>query len=107
MKDNTTQKKIEAILKRNFVPFKLQDVLLIIAITNQFRRSGYDMTDIQVTEFLMNEKNMELIKKNGLTNTIEAMRLMKLGTILRPKKPGRNEPCSCGSGKKYKRCCLK
>lgn len=22
-----------------------------------------------------------------------------------PTKPGRNEPCSCGSGKKYKRCC--
>jgi SWIM/SEC-C metal-binding protein len=21
------------------------------------------------------------------------------------KKPGRNEPCSCGSGKKYKNCC--
>lgn len=21
------------------------------------------------------------------------------------KKPGRNEPCACGSGKKYKRCC--
>jgi tetratricopeptide (TPR) repeat protein len=21
-------------------------------------------------------------------------------------KPGRNEPCPCGSGKKYKRCCL-
>ena len=21
-------------------------------------------------------------------------------------KPGRNEPCSCGSGKKYKQCCL-
>lgn len=20
-------------------------------------------------------------------------------------KPGRNDPCSCGSGKKYKRCC--
>jgi uncharacterized protein len=25
----------------------------------------------------------------------------------REKKPGRNEPCSCGSGKKYKVCCLK
>ncbi len=23
------------------------------------------------------------------------------------KKPGRNEPCPCGSGKKYKKCCLK
>lgn len=22
------------------------------------------------------------------------------------KKQGRNEPCACGSGKKYKRCCL-
>ena len=21
------------------------------------------------------------------------------------KKPGRNEPCACGSGKKYKKCC--
>ena len=21
--------------------------------------------------------------------------------------PGRNDPCSCGSGKKYKQCCLK
>ncbi|MGE9896430.1 SEC-C metal-binding domain-containing protein, partial [Anaerovoracaceae bacterium SGI.195] len=21
------------------------------------------------------------------------------------KKPGRNDPCPCGSGKKYKKCC--
>jgi uncharacterized protein len=24
----------------------------------------------------------------------------------RPRKPGRNDPCPCGSGKKYKKCCL-
>lgn len=24
-----------------------------------------------------------------------------------PRKPGRNEPCPCGSGRKYKKCCLK
>jgi hypothetical protein len=23
-----------------------------------------------------------------------------------PPKPGRNEPCHCGSGRKYKHCCL-
>jgi len=23
-----------------------------------------------------------------------------------PAKPGRNEPCTCGSGRKYKQCCL-
>ena len=27
-------------------------------------------------------------------------------TIRVEKKPGRNEPCPCGSGKKYKKCCI-
>ncbi len=29
----------------------------------------------------------------------------KSETIVKPKKIGRNEPCPCGSGKKYKYCC--
>jgi len=28
-------------------------------------------------------------------------------TIIKPKETGRNEPCPCGSGKKYKKCCMK
>ena len=28
-------------------------------------------------------------------------------TLIAEKKPGRNEPCICGSGKKYKKCCGK
>ncbi len=31
----------------------------------------------------------------------------KTKTIIKDKVPGRNEPCSCGSGKKYKKCCGK
>lgn len=31
----------------------------------------------------------------------------KSGTIVKDKKIGRNEPCPCGSGKKYKQCCGK
>ena len=27
-------------------------------------------------------------------------------TIVKDKKIGRNEPCPCGSGKKYKKCCI-
>ena len=27
-------------------------------------------------------------------------------TIVKDKKVGRNEPCPCGSGKKYKKCCI-
>jgi preprotein translocase subunit SecA len=30
----------------------------------------------------------------------------KAGTVRNAKKkPGRNDPCPCGSGKKYKKCC--
>ncbi|MDK2807723.1 MAG: hypothetical protein PWP24_456 [Clostridiales bacterium] len=29
----------------------------------------------------------------------------KSGTIVKEKKVGRNDPCPCGSGKKYKKCC--
>lgn len=29
----------------------------------------------------------------------------KSGTVVKPKKIGRNDPCPCGSGKKYKKCC--
>ena len=31
----------------------------------------------------------------------------KSGTIVIGRKVGRNEPCPCGSGKKYKYCCMK
>jgi SWIM/SEC-C metal-binding protein len=31
--------------------------------------------------------------------------LNKEGTVRLEKTPSRNDPCSCGSGKKYKKCC--
>ncbi len=31
----------------------------------------------------------------------------KVGTIVKGKQPGRNDPCTCGSGLKYKKCCGK
>lgn len=29
----------------------------------------------------------------------------KVQQVIKPAAPGRNDPCSCGSGKKYKKCC--
>ncbi len=29
----------------------------------------------------------------------------KVQTVVKPDEPGRNDPCPCGSGKKYKKCC--
>ena len=45
---------------------------------------------------LSEEERKALYKKQKLS-----------GTVVKAKKIGRNDPCPCGSGKKYKKCCGK
>ena len=46
-------------------------------------------------------KNMVDAKADWLYNLPQK----KSGTVVKPHKVGRNDPCPCGSGKKYKHCC--
>ena len=48
----------------------------------------------QWDSILTDEKRKEITKEQRLS-----------GTVIKPKEPGRNDPCPCGSGKKYKKCC--
>jgi uncharacterized protein len=48
----------------------------------------------QWDELLTEEKRKEITKEQRLS-----------GTVVKDKEPGRNDPCTCGSGKKYKKCC--
>jgi hypothetical protein len=41
-----------------------------------------------------------------LAERVERLRLARLARAASESKVGRNDPCPCGSGKKYKRCCL-
>lgn len=44
-------------------------------------------------------------KENGEWRFLDAQRV-QIGTYRRPEpKIGRNDPCACGSGKKFKKCC--
>lgn len=45
-----------------------------------------------------NEDDFEELGEDGLTE--------ETGPFLAPSKTGRNDPCPCGSGKKFKKCCL-
>jgi uncharacterized protein YecA (UPF0149 family) len=47
------------------------------------------------------------ITDDDLRFLIEAIIEAKPEEIEKEPEPGRNAPCSCGSGKKYKKCCLK
>ena len=45
-------------------------------------------------------------KKGAVESIVELTTLLKKGTTFKKDKtPSRNEPCICGSGKKYKKCC--
>lgn len=47
-----------------------------------------------------------VIDKDGTENISELdIFINKPKTIVVDKTPNRNDPCSCGSGKKYKKCC--
>jgi uncharacterized protein YecA (UPF0149 family) len=58
------------------------------------------------------EEVEELAERSGLDpaddDTVRSRADLELtadGPRLRPWPPGRNEPCWCGSGRKYKKCC--
>jgi SWIM/SEC-C metal-binding protein len=76
---------------------------LALVVTSEARR--------QEVEALV--AGADLYAKVSVDNTDEAVEsiaaltalLNKGSTVNEDKTPARNDPCSCGSGKKYKKCC--
>lgn len=63
------------------------------------KAAGYDMTSQQGIANFMAAYNQTLLPSDDMSES---------GTIVsRQPRIGRNEPCPCGSGKKYKKCCLR
>ena len=50
--------------------------------------------------------NYENENDEGHSNFFEELKNLKLEPFITDKKINRNDPCPCGSGKKYKKCCL-
>lgn len=74
-----------------------------IELSVDFEKLYYNMHEAQAdylynlpqwTEILGEEKMKEIEKKQR-----------KSKTIVKGEQPGRNDPCPCGSNKKYKKCC--
>jgi preprotein translocase subunit SecA len=79
-----------------------------------FREMVYVIKE-RVTEFIMKvefdspeeeeKEEMTLKKQEYYTNRDESGAVKQAPKKRRSKKVGRNDPCPCGSGKKYKQCC--
>ena len=83
-----------------------------------FRQESYDMFEemtnnihdgtvtmlltavIRTEKDVQREQQMQIVSTNGAGDGSEKQRPVKKGN-----KVGRNDPCPCGSGKKYKKCC--
>lgn len=57
-------------------------------------KADYLYTLPQWEQILTEEERQEITKAHK-----------KSKTVVKDKEPGRNDPCPCGSGKKYKKCC--
>ena len=56
--------------------------------------ADYLYTLPQWEDVLTEERRIEIVKE-----------FKRSRTVVKEKEPGRNDPCPCGSGKKYKKCC--
>lgn len=54
---------------------------------------------------VVHHEKSRFVKKNGIWYYNHWLPLQ--GTIVKDERIGRNDPCTCGSGKKYKKCCGK
>ena len=94
----------------------IQDRAEYTELFEYFTERGYNFTGIDqvnaFTQVLLNAcNNTRLYENNGHTpNEIRIMletqqKKQKEPAIYIPEKVGRNDPCPCGSGKKFKKCC--
>ena len=66
----------------------------MLAITKRMQAEGIDLNS---------PKAVTWIKKHE--KELRQEQFGKVETVVKEKEPGRNDPCPCGSGKKYKKCC--
>ncbi|MFA6091909.1 MAG: SEC-C metal-binding domain-containing protein [Elusimicrobiota bacterium] len=72
------------------------------AVAARMKAEGVDVKDQAAVKAWI-EKNQKSILSGELAKPVEAPKpqtVVKSGPDI-----GRNDPCSCGSGKKYKKCC--
>lgn len=70
----------------------------IVEFIARFREQGRDHTLHEISRF-------ERRNGNWLYIDGEFPETSRSNIIVSPKNTGRNDPCPCGSGKKYKKCC--
>ena len=76
---------------------------LKLVVTNEARKQEVDALVAEADLYA----DITVDTKEGAVESIQELTVLlnKKGTVTVEKLPARNDPCTCGSGKKYKKCC--
>jgi uncharacterized protein YchJ len=84
----------------SFMKSKVSDPSIkhrFIELAKRMEKDGIDMNSPKAIKKWIKENEKKIKEeKNG-----------KIEPVVKDHEPGRNDPCPCGSGKKYKKCCGK
>lgn len=102
LKSTAIMEYLQSIIEIPSLEFLQELTMLIMDLhngTRQWALKGYSPNEIAQKSKTLNPLLTENLKKSS-----EESKVINIQTR---KKIGRNDPCPCGSGKKYKRCCGK
>lgn len=74
-----------------------------ISLNIDFEKLYYNMLEAKADYLYTLPQWADIFSQEKLNEITKAQKASK--TVVKDKKIGRNEPCPCGSGKKYKKCC--
>ena len=110
---NSARLEITRILAELFNKLSGEEIEKVVYLLQGRVRPAYEGIDFGVAEKMiiraaisaLNIEKSFFEKENGEWRFIDAQGV-QLGTYRRTEpKAGRNDPCACGSGKKFKKCC--
>ena len=85
----------------SFIKNKIKDPTVkqkFVELAKRMEKDGVDMNSPKAMKKWVKDHEKEL-KQEQAGGKVE--------TVVKGDEPGRNDPCPCGSGKKYKKCCGK
>lgn len=76
---------------------------LALVVTSEARKQEVEALVVEAGLYA----DVRLDEREGAVESIAELTVLlnKGTTVKQDKTPARNEPCSCGSGKKFKKCC--
>ncbi len=105
--ENGNPKELGAVVI-NLKQFRIEEIQAVeapekalIQIFNRFQRKAGVKKNIRARQKEMRIIGKEIAKLSNINKSQGVKSVSKAG-----RKVGRNDPCPCGSGKKYKKCCL-